>query len=446
MTLHACTEPGFAVKSPVDNQLDLKTDLPVWLANFLENRLSDQASTKPYERYIFELLADRKLSIKDKLVGIVIWLHANRLSGEDAWPGQELIAWCLGCKPEAVRRSTRNLETFGYLSTEPGKNQRSSRYTLLVRNRQLMEIPKRTMDELIAIFHPLQPEEPTPSSERGSPPPARGGNLPFNLPHEPANYISINGDDYITGVMTSSSGMTTGRMKRKRKTRQGKASFDFMPAEITLQVVFESGDLNDTDDITDAEIVHTIKTATAGKVGSALLNDEGIFTVRMMIAAMMAQTGCNAQVALENIQGRIWQRIGQTRDRLNCYGLIFKPICGDLHVQGDTFCDLMPEHEHARAQIQINDYANRIHPSLFTDEGLLGLQRLIENYGYDLVTDTVISVIREPGGTEKQRYHITTWGYFVRAIKEHQRREQLRTAGLAPGDVFAHGMKMETPF
>jgi hypothetical protein len=80
-------------------------------------RLSDEASTKPYERYIFELLADRELSSTDKLLGVIIWLHADRTYGTNAFPPQELVAWLVGCDVRTVRRSTRKLEERGYLST-----------------------------------------------------------------------------------------------------------------------------------------------------------------------------------------------------------------------------------------------------------------------------------------------------------------------------------------
>lgn len=165
------TQIRFAVNAHGENDTSNPTtsEPPDWLNRFLENRLSDEASTKPYELYFFELMADRELSPTDKLVGITIWVHAKR-DGQDAWPSQDLIAWFLGRGIETVRQSTRRLERRGFLSTVTGKNQRSSRYTLRVRNHALTDIPKRTLDELTSIFHPQTVQAPPPSSLGGGTP------------------------------------------------------------------------------------------------------------------------------------------------------------------------------------------------------------------------------------------------------------------------------------
>lgn len=418
-------------------------EMPDWLHRFLEKRLSALASTKPYDRYFFELLADRELTPTDKLVGVIIWKHANR-EGQDAWPGQELIAWLLGRGVETVRQSTRKLEMRGFLSTIPGKNQRSSSYTLRVSGRTLAEIPKRTLDELAAIFHLQTVQVPPPNELGGHPQTDKGGSLPVNLPQRASSYTAVIDGAYTTGVVQPSSGMNAGKVKRQRRVRHGKAMFDFTPEERTLEAAMEAGNVDDTEDVADAEIVETIQRATAGKVGKALLSEDGVLTVRMMMAALMVHTDCDAQTALEHIQRKVWRRIGQhPHDRLNCFSLIFKPICAALHI-GD--CDLVPGHEQRVAPIYVGDYAQRIHPRLYTEDGVVELDRLIERHGEAAVMATVMDAVTAAGNSGKERHGIRTWSYFDEAVEEHIRREQLRAAGIAPGDVCGLGMKMDVPF
>jgi hypothetical protein len=54
--------------------------------------------------------------------------------------------------------------------------------------------------------------------------------------------------------------------------------------------------------------------------------------------------------------------------------------------------------------------------------------------------------LAEPGGTARARHHISAWGYFVPAIEENRRREQLAAAGIAPGDALGVGMSLDVPF
>jgi len=223
--------------------------------------------------------------------------------------------------------------------------------------------------------------------------------------------------------------------------------FEFMPEERALEEAHSEGNIHETEDVIDDEIVETIRKATEDRVGAALLSDDGVFTVRSMMAALMFHTECDAQAALEHIQGKIWERIGSRPGaRLNCYSLIFKPLCARLHVENGWIDDLVPDHKYLRAQIDVHDYASRIHPNLYSETGITGLQRFIDRYGHDLVITTVVEVVCEPGGSDKEPGHISTWSFFDRAIKEAHRRQQMGEAHIAPGDVCGMHMRMDVPF
>ena len=125
----------------------------------------------------------------------------------------------------------------------------------------------------------------------GGHPLAHEGGTSLEHATEPPSYIVITDDDYTTGVVPPSSGMTAGKSKRKKRARQGRAMFDFLPEERALEEAFAEGDIHDTEDVTEAEIVDTIRKATAGKVGAALLTDDGVFTVRMMMAELCVNLG-----------------------------------------------------------------------------------------------------------------------------------------------------------
>jgi hypothetical protein len=126
---------------------------------------------------------------------------------------------------------------------------------------------------------------------------------------------------------------------------------------------------------------------------------------------------------------------------------ISKPIIREICRTDDkSFVELMPDHEYLRGQIDVHDRASRIHPKLYTKDGIEGLQRLLNRYGIDRTLETIIGAVSEPGSSEKEMHGIRTWRFFLPILEENVRREQLREAGIAPGDVLGLGMKMDIPF
>lgn len=166
-----------------------------------------------------------------------------------------------------------------------------------------------------------------------------------------------------------------------------------------------------------------------------------------MMASLMHHTECDAQSALEHIQGQIWERIGRRPDtRLNCYSLIFKRLCAELHTGGGVIDSLMSDDDHLKACIRADDYADRLHPNLFGEQHMPALHRIIDRYGEDTLLQATAATLREPGGSAMPRHHISTWGYFIPVIEENNRRAQMSAAGIAPGDVLGEGLRMDVPF
>jgi hypothetical protein len=92
-------------------------------------------------RWLWSLMLSDQTPLA-KLLGVSIWLHTDP-SGGNAFPAQSTLAAMTGVEPRSLRRSTRQLERAGFLDTQPGSGERSTRYEI--------RIPQQTLIELAAL-------------------------------------------------------------------------------------------------------------------------------------------------------------------------------------------------------------------------------------------------------------------------------------------------------
>jgi hypothetical protein len=217
------------------------------------------------------------------------------------------------------------------LATVTGCKGRTSEYTLLIHGQGLDEARKRTADEIFQILYPDASEPLTPSPVRGSTPHQCRPHLPIDLSKE-STLGQASGED--TSPLSHRRPPIREAKGRRAKVSKGEPSFEFLPSQGRLDDVFWSGNPDDTHCLSDSTIVQGLRRAASGRIGRALQTEAGLDTVRQMAASVTAELECSPQEAFHLIQRRIWDRIGsRPGEWLNCYGLLFVPLCNSLDLQ-----------------------------------------------------------------------------------------------------------------
>jgi biotin operon repressor len=108
---------------------------------FRENYL--RADTPFWKHYVLEILATDR-SCEEKVIGIVLALHADENSGENAYPSIDRIGALTSLSRKTVIKYVATLRKDGWVTEEKGKGRASNSYTVT--------IPQKTIDELVEKF------------------------------------------------------------------------------------------------------------------------------------------------------------------------------------------------------------------------------------------------------------------------------------------------------
>ena len=88
----------------------------------------------PFAAIPYEVFADRRLTLRQLRVLLVLYKYANRKKGSDGnlvWPSRKVLSGWTGCPTKVISKATSDLQRLGWLrKVGNGGCSRSARYVL----------------------------------------------------------------------------------------------------------------------------------------------------------------------------------------------------------------------------------------------------------------------------------------------------------------------------